>query len=98
MSRSYKKIPFVNDHKRRTTKHNKQIANRIFRRSKSELYQNGAYKKAYCSWLISDYGWIWTEQEAIDDYYAAKPGSYIRTHFPTLDDYLNYHKKCTTRK
>lgn len=98
MSRSYKKNPFVNDHKCRTTKHNKRIANRTFRRDKSELYQNGSYKKTYCSWLISDYHWIWTEQDAINDYYTAKPDSYIKKHFPTLESYLNYHKKCVIRK
>ena len=98
MSRSYKKNPFVNDHKCRTTKHNKQIANRIFRRNKSELYQGSAYKKCYCSWNISDYGWRWTKEEAIDFYLNGPHNEWAQTHYETVEDYLQYWAQIAHRK
>ena len=98
MSRSYKKHPFVTDHRCGTTKHNKQIANRTIRRHKMVLMQGGEYKKAYCTYNISDYRWYWTEKDAMEHYFKQSPDSFIRKHYPTLDSYLEYQKKCCVRK
>lgn len=97
MSRSYKKHPFITDHKRKVTKLNKQLANRKFRRM-GELCQGGNYKKYSDSWNICDYKWWTTEKDAIDWYINVCDNSYIRGKYKTLEDYLNYWAKCAVRK
>ena len=97
MSRSYKKHPFITDHKRKVTKTNKQLANRRFRRM-GELCQGGSYKKYSDSWDICDYKWWTTEKDAIDWYINVCDNSYVRGKYKTLEDYLNYWAKCAVRK
>ena len=98
MSRSYKKNPYSTDN--RSSGDNKKIANRTFRRNKKTLYQGGAYKKAYCSWNICDYRFRYDEKDVIEYYYQEinKNNAWIKKHYPTLDDYLNYCRKVYIRK
>lgn len=100
MSRSYKKTPVVNDHKRKTTKDNKRLANRRVRRSKDSevLPMRGEYKKMTESYDISDYGWRWTRNQAKEEYASGKLSHYIYEHFPTVDSWLEYWAKCCLRK
>ena len=101
MSRSYKKTPIVNDHKRKGTKARKQSANRKLRRMNKNL--DGApsrsyHRKANESWDISDYAWYWTKEEARQRYLDGGYNSYIYIHYPTLEDWLDYWEKCARRK
>lgn len=97
MSRSYKKHPFVTDHKRKSTKASKQLANRRFRRT-IDLYQGSSYRKYSNSYDICDYKWWTSEKDAIDWYINICDNSYIRGKYPTLENYLNYWSKCALRK
>lgn len=101
MSRSYKKTPVVNDHKRKSTKENKQIANRKVRRMNKKL--DGApsrsyHKRATQSYDITDYAWWWTKEQAKKEYANGGLGNYIYNHYPTMGDWLNYWEKCVRRK
>ena len=101
MSRSYKKSPIINDHRRRSTKENKQIANRRVRRMNKKL--DGApsrsyYKRATESWDISDYAWYWSKEQAIKEYEENELNKYIYKNYPTLSDWLAYWEKCAKRK
>lgn len=101
MSRSYKKNPWVNDHKRKTTKENKQIANRKFRRmdiNDDSAPSRSFHKKYNESYDISDYCWRWTKAEAIQEYENDSLNSYIYVHYPTLESWLSYWEKCCKRK
>ena len=99
MSRSYKKQPWVTDHKRRSTKKSKALANRKFRRKMKqdenvELPIPRSCSKRTCeSWNICDYKWRMTEQEAVDWYYETQPSK-----FKTLEDWMRYWAKCHVRK
>ena len=105
MSRSYKKNPYVTDHKRRSTKQSKRIANRKVRR---RLYDEDTlgriqHKKYTESWDICDYKWRMSREEAIKWYEKrikddSLRGDYVRRRFPTLESWLNYWEKCYRRK
>lgn len=94
MSRSYKKYPIVKDP---ANKGMKRFANKKVRHTK-DIPNGKAYKKVFESWEISDYCWIWTREEAINNYKQASANSWIRKHFKTLEDYLKYWEKCVKRK
>ena len=94
MSRSYKKYPIVKD---KNNKGMKRYANKKVRRTKN-IPNGKAYKKIFESWDISDYQWIWTRKEAIEDYNEASEDSWIKKHFETLEKYLIYWEKCVRRK
>ena len=101
MSRSYKKNPWVNDHKRNSTHQNKKLASRRVRRMNKNL--DGAlspsyYKRITESYDISDYCWRWTKEEAKQEYENWGLSGYIYTNYPTLEDWLNYWEKCCRRK
>ena len=102
MSRSYKKNPFVTDHKCGTTKDNKRIANRIVRRRVNCLDEDMParlqHKKMTESWDICDYKWYSTKEEAIEWYLHNCDNDYIKKKYPTLKRYLNYWEKCCRRK
>ena len=94
MSRSYKKHNRAKDS---ANKGMKKYANKKVRHTKN--VPNGkAYKKVFCSWNISDYNWIWTKEEAIENYNSASDNSWIKKHYETLEKYLMYWEKCTKRK
>ena len=97
MSRSYKHNPFVTDHKCKTTKANKKLANHRFRKT-LDLYQGGLYKKYNESYDICDYKWYSPKSDAIDWYINVCDNSYIRGKHQTLEQYLNYWAKCAVRK
>jgi hypothetical protein len=73
MSRSYKKHPISKDGGK-SSKKNKQIANRIIRRKFKNNTQNifskkgKNYKKLYDSWEINDYISYWSKKDAINDW------------------------------
>ncbi len=94
MSRSYKKHNRVKDP---ANKGMKRYANKKVRHTKN--VPNGkAYKKLFESWDISDWNWIWTKEQAIEDYNSAPEDSWIKKHYETLEKYLMYWEKCTKRK
>lgn len=97
MSRSYKKSPWVNDHKAKSTKRNKQIANKKVRQSDEEMSRS-SYKKISESWDISDFRWYWTKKEAKSEYENGLLSNYIYKHYPTIQKWLNYWEKCCRRK
>ena len=104
MSRSYKKNPYVTDHKRKSTKQSKRLANRIVRRRVNQDEDMPArlhHKKMTESWNICDYRWRMTEAEAIEWYnYRSdnEASSYFLKHYPTLESWLKYWKKCHVNK
>ena len=100
MSRSYKKNPYVTDHKRRTTKQSKRIANRIFRRKLShdeDMPARSQHKKITESYNICDYKWRMTEAEAIE-WYNTDASDWFLKRYPTLESWLKYWKKCYKNK
>lgn len=108
MSRSYKKNPWVTDHKCNSTKVNKRIANRIFRRKLKNcdvLPTLTHHKKITESWDICDYRWRMTKQEAIDWYNEQLEWhknhnslSYFLERYPTLESWLKEWEKSFRRK
>ena len=103
MSRSYKKNPYVTDHKCGTTKNSKRLANQSFRRqiaADEDMPSRPAHKKYTESWMISDYGWRMTREEAIEWYNdpSTYKTEYFKKRYPTLDSWLNYWEKCYRRK
>ena len=104
MSRSYKKSPYVTDHRRKSSKINKRLANKRFRRiiARTEDAPCGStYKKYIESWDICDYRWRTTKEEAIvwfKEEVQNNPNGYFAMHFPTVDDYLKYWEKWHRRK
>lgn len=104
MSRSYKKSPYVTDHRRKSSKINKRLANKRFRRiiARTEDTPCGsAYKKYIESWNICDYRWRMTREDAIHWYeneMEHDASSYFKEHYPTLKDWLKYWEKCYRRK
>lgn len=58
MSRSYKKVPGWTDYSRNRTRWSKRTASKAVRRSKN-VPDGGAYKRAYCSYDIRDWGWVY---------------------------------------
>lgn len=104
MSRSYKKNPYVTDHKRKTTKQSKRIANRIVRRKlgqDEDMPARSQHKKMTESWNICDYKWRMTEAEAVKWYthhMADEASDYFKKRYPTLESWLKYWKKCYKNK
>lgn len=103
MSRSYKKNPYVTDHKRRSTKQSKRIANRRVRRRlcNEDTLGRIQHKKYTESWDICDYKWRMSREEAIEWYESEGFGmasSYFKEHYPTLESWLEYWEKCYKRK
>ena len=66
-----------------TFKSGKQIANRIIRR-KSDIPDGGGYRKAYCSWNISDYMFRMDENELRRAWDGQDPS--IRSWFKTYKE------------
>ncbi len=103
MSRSYKKNPYVTDHKRRSTKQSKRLANRRVRRRLCDEDALGRiqHKKYTESWDICDYKWRMSREEAIEWYESEGFGiasSYFKKRYPTLELWLEYWEKCYKRK
>lgn len=104
MSRSYKKQPWYTDHKRKTTKQNKAIANRQFRRrikfsdADGELpVSRSLSRKVTNQWDICDYKDRMTRQEAIEWYLEI--GTLLNHRvFRDLETWLKYWEKCHVRK
>ena len=104
MSRSYKKNPYVTDHKRNSTKESKRIANRRVRRrlrQDEDMPARLQHRKMVETWDICDYKWRTSKEEAIVWYKEQvrnKPNGYLAKNYPTVEDYLNYWEKCHRRK
>jgi len=102
MSRSYKKNPYVTDHKRGVTKQKKSIANRIVRRRIKDADDETMparlqHKKMTESWDICDYKWRMTRSEAIK-WYENEASDHFKKRYPTLEAWLKYYDKCHRRK
>lgn len=105
MSRSYKKNPFVTDHKRKHSKIAKRMANKIFRqkiRQDDEMPKNPKHRKYTESWDICDYRLRMTKEEAIEYYYKKDRDAWFNRRFfkrfPTLDKWLKFWEKEYIRK
>lgn len=101
MSRSFKKEPVVNDHKRKSTKKNKQIANRRVRRINKKLTSispRSYHKRMTETWDITDYAWRWTQRQAVQEYVDGSLSEYIYEHYPSLEAWLDYWERCCKRK
>ena len=92
MSRSYKKSPVFKDSTRKgkTYKSGKQIANRTVRR-KTDIPNGGGYRKAYCSYNISDYSFRMDEKELRSEW--EKKDSWIHRRFKTFKRAYLWWKK-----
>ena len=55
------------------------------------------FSKIYESYDIRDYKWIWTWQEAKEDW-EGNEHSYLRRCYPTLQSYYRYWLKCAKSK
>ena len=73
MSRSYKKTPVIKDSGCKGTRYKsgKQIANRAVR-NQEDVLNGGSYKKVYCSWNISDWRFMKTEEELRKEWDSGK--------------------------
>lgn len=97
MSRSFKKHPWVTDHKVHNTM--KKFANKKVRHT--DLPSKGkAYKKCEESYNICDYKWTKTKEEAIQEYEEALKhpeknyyNAWILERYPTLKAWLSHWKK-----
>lgn len=109
MSRSYKKNPWVTDHKRKSSKISKRLANQQFRRKISleeDMAARPKHKKYTESWSICDYKDRMSRLEAIYHYenmervQAAYPTIHFKffKRFPTLDKWLAHWEKWYRRK
>lgn len=104
MSRSYKKNPYVTDHKRKSTKQSKRIANRKVRRRLGQDEDMPArlhHKKMTESWDICDYKWRMDRNQAIEWYITLsqyEASDYFKKRYPTLESWLEYWEKCYIRK
>ncbi len=95
MSRSRKKHTILKDGGR-SSKSDKQIANKIFRSKIKDLDylpQKSLYKRFYEQYDINDWIHYWPLEEAIKDYETAEEDSYIKKHYKTLEDFIKYWKK-----
>ena len=105
MSRSYKKHPWITDHKCRTTKNLKRLANQSVRRRINQLDElptnHGFSKKMTERWDICDYKWRMTREEAID-YWTTRANNPAHPYFieswPTLEKYMKMWSKYHYRK
>ena len=96
MSRSYKKHPWVTDDSTPRTKNEKRIANKRVRH-KEDTLNGGSYKHAYESRAIKDSKYMWTWEEAEEEW---ENGNNIRLkrRYPTLKSYYRYWLRCTKGK
>lgn len=93
MSRSYKKNPWVTDHKRKTTKENKRQANKTFRSQverDEDMPARPQHKKYSESWLISDYKWRLSKEHFLKLW---EEDSWVRERFPTKQAALRWWYK-----
>lgn len=72
MSRSYKKTPYVGDHKGKDKKRCANSKVRMTLKNPEYILKHGAYKKVFCSYNICDY-WLtqtWQEywEECLESY------------------------------
>lgn len=91
MSRSFKRYPIC---KQQADKDMKRFANKKVRHT-LDLPNGKAYKKCFESWSISDWHYLWTEDEAIREWEEYEH-NYSTYH--SLEEFLNHWKKRTIRK
>lgn len=99
MSRSKKRNYYAKD---KNNKYMKKLSNSKVRKSDIDYLppKGKSYKKLMCSWDICDYKSRWTLEEAIT-YYNKKVSEndeWFLEHYPTLEDYLKYYKRCVVYK
>jgi len=97
MSRSYRHTTIIKD---KNNKSMKKYANKKVRHT-DDIPNGKAYKKCFESYDISDYRWIWTKEQAIDEWRQAEAGigyTWLLKHFKNLEEYLAYWRRCVKRK
>ena len=96
MSRSFKKHPWVTDHKAGTTRKSKRVANKVVRHEE-DIPNGKAYKKAHPSYNICyDKGrWTWEDAKAS---WEKEENFYLKRRYPTLKAYYRYWLKCSKTK
>lgn len=101
MSRSYRHTPILKDGGK-SSKKNKQLANRYVRRvinrNPALRLKGKQYKRLYETWEINDYTTRFTEKEAINYYYKMFSSNrywdiWFKEKYPTLEDFLIRYKK-----
>ncbi len=92
MSRSYKHTPICKDSTRKgpTFKSGKQIANRVVRR-KDDIPNGGGYRKAYCSYNISDFQFRMDESELKHKW--EDEDSWLLSHFKSYKEAYRWWKR-----
>ena len=89
MSRSYRRVPYI-----RYERKDCHYLNRKIRRAKlAEIPSGGAYRRMFIDggW---DWGYIWTKEQAMQDY-ETKP--WLREEY-TLEQWLNSWERWALRK
>lgn len=97
MSRSYKKFPAIKERNPRTPgrKSGKQMANKTVRRTK-DIANGGGFKKAFCSYIISDYRFVKFENELRREWNDGN--SFLHRNFKTYKQALIWWKKSYVNK
>lgn len=97
MSRSYKKFPALKDKNPGSAarKSGKQLANRTVRRT-ANIPNGGAYKKAFCSYNISDYRFVKFENDLRREWDGGN--IFLHRNFKTYAQALCWWKKCYVNK
>ncbi len=104
MSRSYKKNPYVTDGYGKNRKRYKRTANHVVRRllkQDEDMPSRINHKKMTETWMICDYRWRMTREDAIHWYeneMEHEASTYFKKHYPTLEAWLEYWEKCYRRK
>ncbi len=89
MGKSYKKNPYITQEKENT-----KLLNRRIRYAKLyEFNTPGSFKRFFSNW---GYKSLWTKEDAIASY-LKHPERYEKS-FPTLEDWLEYWRRCAYRK
>ena len=104
MSRSYKKNPYVTDGYGKNRKRYKRTANHVVRRrlkQDEDMPSRINHKKMTETWMICDYRWRMTREDAIHWYeneMEHEASTYFKKRYPTLEAWLKYWDKCYRRK
>ncbi|MBY9079186.1 hypothetical protein KIH86_24500 [Paenibacillus sp. HN-1] len=95
MSRSVKKTPACTDHSTPGSRWCKQQASKAVRRYTDDVPHGKWYRKLYCSWIICDYRFFKTRQQAIEEW---ETSSYPRIRALTRAEVINDWEQCFRRK
>ncbi|PYI50283.1 hypothetical protein [Paenibacillus flagellatus] len=95
MSRSVKKSPVWTDHHTPGTRWSKRQASKAVRRFKGDGSSGKWYRKLYCSWVICDYRFFKTKQQAIHEWETYR---WLRDRYWTQAEVIKDWEKSYKRK